>query len=221
MFKNWLKNTWLYSVYKGKELNALKNQISEKYPNNDLIPKKRFDLGLIEVGKHSYGELNITTFGKRARLKIGNFVSIAQNVNFILDAEHYLNHISTFPFKVKVIKRETEEAFAKGNIEIEDDVWIGFGATILSGVHIGQGAVIAAGSVVTKDVESYAIVGGCPAKLLKYRFEGDVREYLMSLNYSSLNDEDIIAHQDDLYADIHEMSLSEVEQRYEWFPKKE
>ncbi|MGN9105593.1 DapH/DapD/GlmU-related protein [Oliverpabstia intestinalis] len=91
------------------------------------------------------------------------------------------------------------ESFAKGDIRVDDDVWIGYGASIMSGVHIGQGAVVAAGAVVTKDVPPYAIVGGVPAKVIKYRFEPEMIEELLKVDYSELTKEDIEKHIDDLY----------------------
>lgn len=84
-----------------------------------------------------------------------------------------MSGVSTYPFKRKLF-HGGEEAVSKGDIIVGDDVWVGYGATILSGVHIGQGAVIAAGAVVNKDVPPYAIVGGIPAKVIKYRFSESV-----------------------------------------------
>ena len=117
------------------------------------------------MGKATYGELNVVQFANSHCLKIGDFVSIAQEVVFLLDSEHYTKHLSTFPFKVKYLGVEKEEAFGKGDIIVDDDVWLGFRSTIMSGVHIGQGAIVAAGSLVTKDVPPYAIVGGYRHKL--------------------------------------------------------
>lgn len=77
-------------------------------------------------------------------------------------------------------------AVAKGNIVVEDDVWIGENAIISSGVKIGQGAIVAAGAVVTKDVEPYAIVGGNPAKIIKFRFNENIREKLMKMNLDEI-----------------------------------
>ena len=76
--------------------------------------------------------------------------------------------MSTYPFRVKILRSCTSEAFSKGDIVIGDDVWIGYGAIIMSGVHVGQGAIIAAGSVVTKDIPDNAIAVGVPAKVVKY-----------------------------------------------------
>ena len=82
----------------------------------------------------------------------------------------------------------TSEAGTKGSIIVKDDVWIGTNAIICSGVTIGQGAIIAAGAVVTKDVAPYAIVGGNPAKVIKYRFDEEIRNKLLSIDIVELFD---------------------------------
>ncbi len=172
-----------------------------------------FDMDCVEVGNWTYGGIKVMTFNKDAKLKIGNFCSIGPEVCFILSADHYLNKISSFPFKVKCIGEELE-GVSKGNIVVDDDVWIGYGALIMSGVHIGQGAAIAAGAVVTKDVPPYAIVGGVPAKVIKYRFEPEMIEELLKVDYSKLTKDIIDIHVGDLY-----QSLTDVDQ-LDWIPKK-
>ena len=142
--------------------------------NNSTVPVNIFDFNCVTVGNFSYGELTIINFSDKEKLIIGNFCSIASGVVFVLNGDHALNRVSTFPFKAKALFTNPKEAVSKGDIIISDDVWIGENAIILSGVHIGQGAVIAAGAVVTKDVPPYAIVGGVPAKVMKYRFSQDV-----------------------------------------------
>jgi len=112
------------------------------------------------------------------------------------------------------------EAFSKGDITVDDDVWIGYGVTILSGVHIGQGAVVAAGAVVTHDVPPYAIVGGVPAKMIKYRFTPPVIDYMLTLDYGALTEELIKVHVNDLYTEIDGMELEDIEKLFSWFPKK-
>ena len=99
-----------------------------------------------------------------------------------MSGEHSITGIMTYPLidDVKINSR------SKGDIIVADDVWIGYGATIMSGVHIGQGAVVAADAVVTKDVPPYAIVGGVPAKVIKYRFEPEMIEELLKVDYSKL-----------------------------------
>ncbi|MBP3710262.1 MAG: CatB-related O-acetyltransferase [Treponema sp.] len=95
--------------------------------------------------------------------------------------------MSTYPFKAKIFGVE-REALSKGDIVIEDDVWVGENALILSGVTIRQGAIVAAGAVVTKDVEPYSIVAGIPAKIIKYRFSEELRKELLNIDIPALFD---------------------------------
>jgi acetyltransferase-like isoleucine patch superfamily enzyme len=135
------------------------------------------------VGAHSYGVINARSWGaENESLYIGNYVSIADEVVFIMGGNHPYDGFSTFPIKVKFLGYP-QEARSKGGIRILDDVWIGYGATILSGVTVGQGAVVAARTVVTKDVEPYSIVAGNPARLIGYRFDEAVRNKLLCVDY--------------------------------------
>lgn len=167
----------------------------------------------MSVGKHSYGTLNVVSFNNRSHLKIGNYVSIARDVIFLLDVEHTIDTISTYPFE-KALLHGNDIAFSKGDIIIEDDAWIGFGATIMSGVTIGQGAVVAAKAVVTKDVPPYAVVGGVPAKVIKYRFDENIRKELLKVDYSKLSKKDVQKHLEEL-----KKPLTSVEQ-LDWLPKR-
>ena len=207
-----------YSVF-GDILRLLKSGIRKNkwhklHPDSDTVPMNDFNFSKVQIGNGSYGELNIVDFGGENHLMIKNYVSIAQNVTFILNAEHYVDRLSTYPFKVKMLQTQTSESSGKGDIIVDDDVWIGYGATIMSGVHIGQGAVVAAGAVVTKDVPPYAIVGGVPAKVIKYRFEPEMIEELLKIDYSKLTKEDIEKHIDDLYTELKDPS------QLDWMPKK-
>jgi len=200
MIKQFLRLSLVGDLRKRMKFNKFKRLFAKKYPQNDFEPMNIFDIDILEAGKCSYGELNIVSFNNDYKLKIGNYVSIAQNVYFLLSTEHYLNHISTYPFKVKITKGVKGESFGKGDIVVGDDAWIGFGSLILSGVTIGQGAVVAAGSVVTKDVPPYAIVGGVPARVIKYRFDKDTIDKLVKIDYSKLTKEDIESHINELYS---------------------
>lgn len=181
---------------------------------NGIIPMSVFPMDKVIVGKYSYGELRTVSFNWNSKLIIGNYVSIAQNVYFLLNVEHYTSHISTYPFRAKLFSPYKGEATAKGDIIVEDDVWIGFGAKVLSGVRIGQGAIIAAGAVVTKDVPPYAIVGGIPAKIIRYRFDEDSIKKLLKLDYSKLTREMIENNLHSLYEEYNgDINL-------DWFPQK-
>lgn len=148
-----------------------------------------FNLNHIQIGDWTYGGIEINDYGKDDySLVIGNYCSIGPNVLFLLGSDHNLNTLTTYPLKVKKLSILPFEAVSKGNIIIKDDVWIGANVTVCSGVTIGQGAVIAAGAVVTKNVEPYAIVGGVPAKVIKYRFNKEIREKLQSINLKELLD---------------------------------
>ena len=188
--------------------------------HNETEAKGTWDLSCATVGRYTYGEIDVYNFNKKQHLTIGDFCSIASGVKFILNADHSTGTASTFPFKVKCFRTEEFEASSKGDIVVKDDVWIGYDATILSGVCIGQGAVIAAGAVVTKDVPPYAIVGGVPAAVIKMRFPEDVIEYMLTLDYSRLTEELAAGHEKELYTELAGMDISEIKELLSWFPKK-
>jgi acetyltransferase-like isoleucine patch superfamily enzyme len=192
----------------------------KKFPDSFTYPIIVCNNCQITIGKGSYGGIEVRSDVKDAKLIIGSYCSFA-DVIFMLGLDHELHHISTYPFKAKIVNPGSLEAISKGNITIDDDVWIGFRSTIMSGVHIGQGAVVAAGAVVTKDVPPYAIVGGVPAKVIKYRFSPEVIELLLKLDYSKLTDAMIRERIDDLYTSLEDKSPDEVKKLLEWFPKKQ
>ncbi len=141
--------------------------------------------GLLLIGKHTYGWKNLTILqnkGSESKVVIGSFCSLASNITIVTGGIHPVDWVSTFPFRAKWdLPRKFEDGmpYSKGEIEIGNDVWIGTNVLILSGVKIAHGAVVAAGSVVTKDVPPYSIVGGNPAKIIKYRFPNEkINEFL-------------------------------------------
>lgn len=173
----------------------------------------------IHIGRYTYGDIHVSSPNTKYELFVGDFCSIAGNVWFMLGADHPIDLVSTYPFKSKILNNGID-AISKGNIVVDDDVWIGENAMILSGVHIGQGAVIAAGAVVNKDVPPYAVVGGVPAKILKYRFEEETRNYMIGLNFKALTVEMINEHAEELYKPINNLDLTELQNIYSWFPRK-
>ena len=199
-----LKNSFVGVLWKTCRLNHFRRQWRRANPNNDTLPMNVFPAGAVECGHNSYAELNVVAFNTHSKVIIGNYCSVAQKVTFMLDADHRIDTISTYPFKVKLLHSQQFEATSKGDIVVEDDVWIGYGATILSGVRIGQGAVVAAGALVTKDVPAYAVVGGVPAKVIKYRFPEDICSRLQQVDFSKLTKEMVETHLDELYAPVSE-----------------
>jgi len=191
----------------------------KRNPLNTTIAKNCYDIDSVTVGNYTYGAIRVINYNRRERLSIGAFCSLAQEVTFILNADHNINTISSFPYKVKVLGQSLEGT-SKGDIIIDDDVWIGYRATILSGVHIHQGAVIAAGAVVTHDVPPYAVVGGVPARIIKKRFSEDVIDVLLSIDYSKLTKELISSHIDELYVSIEGLTAEEVRKKISWMPNK-
>ena len=158
--------------------------------HNMTAPVNIFDPSIVSVGKGSYGGIEVYTYGyPNAKLTIGNYVSIGPKVCFMLSGEHRTDTITTYPFHAyDPIAPECED-ICKGPVVVKDDVWIGMRATILSGVTIGQGAVIAAGAVVTKDIEPYAIVGGVPAKPIRRRFSESICNQLLAIDWSKISAE--------------------------------
>jgi acetyltransferase-like isoleucine patch superfamily enzyme len=118
--------------------------------------------------------------GSSPLVKIGKFCSIAVHCKFVF-ANHPIDRVTTYPSQHNLFEHGNgnASAFSRGDIHIEHDVWIGTGVTIMDGVRIGTGAVVAACSVVTKDVPPYAVVGGNPARVIKYRFPDSIIERLL------------------------------------------
>jgi acetyltransferase-like isoleucine patch superfamily enzyme len=177
--------------------------------HNETTPVNMFRIEKVLVGKKTYGALSVTDFSPLdTKLKIGSYCSISPGVRFLLGGEHQIDSISTYPFKVKCFGYEYE-AGSKGDIVIGDDVWIGTNAIICSGIKIGQGAIVAAGTVVTKDVPPYAVVGGNPAKVIKYRFDQCVITKLLSIDLIKLFDDFEKDDIEAIYSPLLESSLLE------------
>jgi virginiamycin A acetyltransferase len=161
----------------------------------------------IIVGDYTYYDdfENVENFEKNVKyhfdfvgdkLIIGKFCMIASDVKFLMNgANHLTDSMSSYPFAI--FGNGWENAMEgksypqKGNIHIGNDVWIGYNATIMAGVNIGDGAIIAANSTITRDVEPYTIVGGNPAKKIRKRFSEDVIIKLLALKWWNWNIEKI------------------------------
>lgn len=143
-----------------------------------------FPLDLVEVGNYTYGPIFIYNYGEsNSGLIIGNLCSIALDVKFILGGNHFSNRLFTYPITPMLTSEGNDGSYSKGTIRIGHDCWIGIGVTILSGVEIGNGCVIAAGSIVTKSFPPYSILGGSPAKLIRMRFSDKIIDKLKNNNF--------------------------------------
>jgi len=146
-----------------------------------------------EIGRGTYGSPDIHHWNEGASFKIGAFCSIATGVQIFLGGEHRMDWVSTFPFNVlwESARHIKGHPRTKGDVIIGNDVWLGTEAVIMSGVTIGDGAVIGARALITKDVEPYGIYAGNPARLVRKRFDDATIEQLLELAWWNLADEKI------------------------------
>lgn len=138
------------------------------------------------------------------KVVIGKFCSIAGYVIIFAGGEHcFKNKITTYPFKLKLEHVITQDdVCSKGPVLIGNDVWIGSHSIILSGVTIGDGAIIGAGSVVTNDIPPYAIAAGNPARVIKYRFSEEIIRKLAAIKWWEWDDDKVKRLHKDFYGDI-------------------
>lgn len=160
--------------------------------NQVLVPPKN---ALVSVGKKTYGyeHLQIHSWDDSTMIYIGNYCALADNIHIYLGGNHKLDTVSTFPFKVPNTKKP-EMPLSKGDIKIGNDVWIGSHVSIMSGIKIGDGAVIAAHSHVVKDIKPYEIVGGNPARQIRMRFDSDIVRELLRIKWWNWSDSKVEAN---------------------------
>ena len=144
------------------------------------------DYKLLTLGRRSYiANADTETTGIWSHILIGNYTSIGHDVHFNINTQHNYHHVSTFPWNNSYHKVFdcAFDSLEKNQIIIGNDVWIGQSVTIMPGVHIGDGAIIAANSVVTKDIPPYHIAGGNPIRIIRKRFDDDLIRYLLELKW--------------------------------------
>lgn len=165
--------------------------------NNSFFEGNNFLGEYVKIEKSSMGYgTYIASNSKIFNSQIGRYTCIANNVEIIRGTHPSSRFVSVHPAffseenysagfsyvnKQKFIEREFIDSEKEISVVVGNDVWIGYGAKIVEGITIGNGAVVAAGAIVTKDVPPYAIVGGVPAKVIKYRFSEEDIEFLLRL----------------------------------------
>lgn len=151
---------------------------------NDLKDSTKFEENNVLFNWPQFGD----------KLIIGKFCAIAHGVKFLMGpANHRTSSVTTYPFSsfggrwAEVLPSHLSEITFKGDTIIGNDVWIGRDSLIMPGVQIGDGAIIASHSVVTKDVSPYTVVGGNPARVIKQRFDDEMIELLTNLKWWDLD----------------------------------
>ena len=185
---------------------------NEKFPNKN-VPSVCFIKNVItkpniEVGDYTYYD-DMTGADKfeehvmhhyeflKDKLIIGKFCQIASGIKIIMNgANHRMNSVTTYPFNImgngwEKVTPKLEDLPFKGDTVIGNDAWIGQNVTILPGVHIGDGAIIGANSVVTKDIPAYHIAAGNPCKVIRKRFSEELINYLEEVKWWNWEEEKI------------------------------
>ncbi len=170
-----------------KKIKEFIKELRRPYYTNKKKRYKNFS-----IGNYTYGSPKI--YANPENFKIGKFCSIASDVVFYAGGEHNYNWISSYNFSPKFKCIPCTKS--KGDVIIGNDVWLADGVLVLSGVTIGDGAVIAARSVVTKDVKPYEIVGGNPARHIKFRFSESQINSLLEIKWWNWDIEKIKANFD-------------------------
>lgn len=178
------------------------NTVKEKtyfYDN----PKDNFQYNLLCIGRYSYmGGVEVDTLPNAVimntiehNLQIGQFCSIAPGVKFLTSRNHNYRAVATGDIELlKGVETKFNGFKQKASIIVQNDVWIGRDSTIMPGIVIRNGAVIAANSHVVSDVPPYAVVGGNPARIIGYRFEKDIIDKLLEIRWWDWSDEKIEEH---------------------------
>ena len=163
---------------------------------NAFYTKDYFANKPYSIGEYTYGKPTVLYENSDAHLIIGKYCSIAANVTIFLGGNHRVDWISTYPFNdlpeiYPEARSITGHPATKGDVIIENDVWIGYGVTILSGVRIQTGAVVGAGSVVTRNIGPYEIWAGNPCSFIKKRFNDNQINQLLESKWWDYSDAEV------------------------------
>ena len=187
-FTSWIKTNFrpkshLISQEKQfKKPQRSQKEFKKQYPN-------------YKIGVNSYGMPSVKNTHPNATLSIGSYCSIANNVEIYLGGQHRTDWISSYPFPAffKQATHILDYETTHGDVVIGSDVWLCRNCIILSGITIGHGAVVANSAIVTKDIEPYAIVGGNPAKFIRWRFDYETRQALLKSEWWEWPENEILS----------------------------
>ena len=157
--------------------------------------------GNVQVGSFTYGSPIIRNLhNAHGQVSLGKYCSLGKDVVFLTGGNHHVDWITTFPIREKASRNahlnNDGASYSKGPISVGNDVWIGDSAVILSGVTIGDGAVIGAYSVVARDVAPYSIVVGNPARVVRNRFSAEDVDFLLRTKWWDKDASWVVAHAD-------------------------
>lgn len=180
-------------------------------PSHALPPAARLDaradLADYDIGRYSWGHLTVSSRGPGTTLEVGQFCSFAYGTHIVLGGEHRADYVSTYRFPAYAPFNETHRHLAdatsvsKGGVVVGNDVWLGHQTLVLSGVTIGDGAIVGAGSVVRHDIPPYAIVAGNPARVAGFRFPPEQIEALLRIKWWDWPIDRISLHLDTILSD--------------------
>jgi chloramphenicol O-acetyltransferase type B len=181
-------------------LGGVRRRLKPDPPRDYYVGKH--DPARLSMGRHSYGRPRVITYDDDtfSTVTIGNFCSIAEGVEFLVDGNHRHDLITTSPLQTLGLAGPPGHNAGRGPITVEHDVWIGRSATVLSGVTIGTGAIVGAGSLVAQDVRPYAIVVGNPAREIRRRFSDADCEILLGSRWWHWPDQRVLQAADDLWS---------------------
>lgn len=178
----------------------------------DLIPPaqrldQRPDLEEFQIGRFSWGHLTVSYRTPGCGLAVGQFCSFAYGTRIILGGEHRADFVSTYrfpsypPFKEASGQLADRLTVTGGDVDIGNDVWIGYGSLVLSGVTLGDGVIVGAGSVVRQSAPPYALVVGNPARVAGFRFAPEQIEALLRIKWWDWSEERLISAMPQLVSD--------------------
>jgi acetyltransferase-like isoleucine patch superfamily enzyme len=172
----------------GSQIKGVLRRLAETIGGQNKVIFERLQRqGIIIIGEGTYGYPMVRTFAReKVHLRIGSYCSLANDAMFLLGGEHPVDRVTTYPYRIRMsLDGSADDGFPKrsNDIVVGSDVWIGAKALILAGRTIGDGAVVAGGAVVTRDVPPFAIVGGNPARVLGQRHTEQQRQDLLRIRW--------------------------------------